>query len=132
MKISEVELPSNKKFGLFFTFVFAVCAVFFFIYENMIWAYTFISTSSLLLVITLLKENLLLGLNKLWMRIGFLLGMIVSPIILGIIFFGLVTPYGVVMRMFGRDELRLKTTNKLSHWIIRSEPIEPDSFKRQF
>ena len=77
----------------------------FFIYENMIWAYTFISTSSLLLVITLLKENLLLGLNKLWMRIGFLLGMIVSPIILGIIFFGLVTPYGVVMRIFGRDEL---------------------------
>ncbi len=71
----------------------------------MIWAYTFISTSSLLLVITLLKENLLLGLNKLWMRIGFLLGMIVSPIILGIIFFGLVTPYGVVMRIFGRDEL---------------------------
>ena len=66
------------------------------------------------------------------MRIGFLIGMIVSPIILGIIFFGLVTPYGVVMRMFGRDELRLKTTNKLSYWIIRSEPIEPESFKRQF
>jgi|TARA_B100001939_G_C16852986_1_gene578316 hypothetical protein len=71
----------------------------------MIWAYTFISTSSLLLVITLLKENLLLALNKLWIRIGFLIGMIVKPIILGIIFFGLVTPYGVVMRMFGCDEL---------------------------
>jgi hypothetical protein len=132
MKFSEIELPSNRKFGFFFTFVFAVVAVFFFNSANMTWAYAFIATSLALLVITLVKDDILLPLNKLWMRFGLLLGMIVSPIVLGIIFFGLVTPYGVVMRVFGRDELRLKFAKKSSHWISRSEPIKSDSFKNQF
>ena len=86
----------------------------------------------LFFLITAIIPQVLLPLNKLWMRLGLLLGMIVSPIVLGIIFFGLVTPYGVVMRMFGRDELRLKFTKKSSHWISRSESIKSDSFKNQF
>jgi hypothetical protein len=132
MKILEIELPSNRKFGFFFTLVFAVFAVFFFYFANMILAYAFLATSSILLFITLIKADFLLPLNKIWMQFGLLIGMIVSPIVLGIIFFGLVTPYGVSMKMFGRDELKLKFTNRLSYWITRIEPIKSESFKRQF
>jgi len=132
MKFSEIELPSNRKFGFFFTFVFAVAAAYFHNSANMTWAYIFIAASLIFLVITLVKDEVLLPLNKLWMRLGLLLGMIVSPIVLGIIFFGLFTPIAFFMRLSGRDELRLKFSKKASHWISRSEPIKSESFKYQF
>ena len=132
MKLSEIELPSNRKFGFFFTFVFTVTAAYFDSSANVTLAYIFIAVSSIFLVITLVREEVLLPLNKLWMRFGLLLGMIVSPIVLGIMFFGLFTPIAFVMRFSGRDELRLKFSNKASHWISRSEPIKSDSFKYQF
>lgn len=132
MKFSEVKLPSNKKFGFFFTFVFAVTAAYFFYSENITQASAFIAAALIFLVVTLVKSDALLPLNKLWMRFGLFLGMIVSPIVLGIIFFGLFTPVATLMRLIGRDELRLKFTKKASHWITRSEPIKSDSFKHQF
>ena len=132
MKFSDIELPSNKKFGFFFTFVFAILAFYFLFIDSILWAQALAILAVFFLLITVIIPQVLLPLNKLWMRLGLLLGMIVSPIVLGIIFFGLVTPYGVVMRMFGRDELRLKFTKKSSHWISRSELIKSDSFKNQF
>jgi hypothetical protein len=132
MKLSEIELPSNRKFGFFFTFVFAVAAAYFFYAANITWAHAFIAAASTFLLITLIKSEALLPLNKLWMRFGFLLGMIVSPIVLGVIFFGLFTPIAMLMRLGGRDELRLKFSRKASHWITRSEPIKSESFKNQF
>ena len=132
MKFAEIELPSNRKFGFFFSFVFALAATYFYFAENTIWAYSFVAASSIFLLITFIKSDAFLPLNKLWMRFGILIGMIVSPIILGIIFFGLFTPIATLMRISGRDELRLKSTQKKSHWISRSEPIKSDSFKNQF
>ena len=132
MKFSEIELPSNRKFGFFFTFVFAVAATYFYYSTNVSWAYVFIATALIFLLITLIKSDALLPLNKLWMRFGLLLGIIVSPIILGIIFFGLFTPIAILMRLSGRDELSLKPTQKASHWIVRGDPIKSESFKRQF
>ena len=67
-----------------------------------------------------------------WMYLGFILGKIISPIVLGMIFFGLFTPYGIAMRMMGRDELCLKKTKKQSHWIHRSDNSLKTNFKRQF
>ncbi len=132
MKFSEIELPSNRKFGIFFTFVFALAAAYFYNSDIMTWAYLFSATSLIFLVITLVKDELLLPLNKLWMRFGLLLGIIVSPIVLGVIFFGLFTPIATLMRLSGRDELKLKFARKASHWTSRSEPIKSDSFKNQF
>jgi hypothetical protein len=66
------------------------------------------------------------------MRFGFLLGKIISPIILGVIFFGLITPYGIIMRMFGRDELNLKKIKSKSYWIERSNISSQINFKKQF
>ena len=132
MKFSEIELPSNRKFGIFFTFVFALAAAYFYNSDIMTWAYLFSATSLIFLVITLVKDELLLPVNKLWMRFGLLLGIIVSPIVLGVIFFGLFTPIAMLMRLSGRDELKLKFSRKASHWISRSEPIKSGSFKNQF
>ena len=132
MKLSEIELPSNRKFGFFFTFIFAVVAAYFSYSANVSWTYVFAATALLFLLITLIKSDALLPLNKLWMRFGLLLGMIVSPIVLGVIFFGLFTPIAILMRFSGRDELRLKYAQKASHWISREEPIKSESFKHQF
>ena len=132
MKFSEIELPSNKKFGFFFTFIFGLAALYFYVNASVSWAYSMAFFSVLFLFVTLVKADVLLPLNKLWMRFGLLLGMIVGPIVLGVIFFGMFTPIAVLMRMSGRDELRLKFNNKASHWISRSAPIQSDSFKNQF
>jgi len=132
MNVDNFNLPSNRKFGVFFTFVFAVTAAYFYYTENITWAYAFITISLSFLIITLVKSDVLLPLNKLWMRLGLLLGMIVSPIVLGIIFFGLFTPIAILMRVSGRDELKLKFNKKSSYWIARSEPINSSSFKNQF
>ena len=84
MKLSEIELPSNRKFGFFFTFLFAVVAAYFYYSANVSWAYVFIASASIFLLITLIKSDALLPV-KLWMGFGLLIE-IVSPIILGIIF----------------------------------------------
>jgi len=132
VKFSEIDLPSNKKFGFFFAFVFAIVATYFLYFTNMTWAYISAGTSLVLFVVTIVKPDILLPLNKLWMRFGLLLGIIVSPIVLGVILFVLFKPIVLLMRLGERDELRLKFSKKLSHWILRSEPIKSESFKQQF
>ena len=112
IKFLDIEHPSNQKFGFFFTFVFATVAAFTYYSENITWVYVFVSVSLTFLIITLIKSDVLLPLNKLWMLFGLLLGMIVSPIVLGIIFFGLFTSIAILMRLCGRDELKLKFTQK--------------------
>ena len=132
MKFSEVELPSNKKFGFFFAFIFGLASLYFYVNASMSLASFMAFASAVLVVATIIKADVLLPLNRMWMRFGLLLGMIVSPIVLGVIFFGMFTPIAVLIRMSGRDELRLKFKNKASHWIWRSEPIQSESFKNQF
>ncbi|MDB9872194.1 SxtJ family membrane protein [Alphaproteobacteria bacterium] len=132
MKIPELELPSNRKFGFFFSIVFFIFATYFLYRQSQTIAYSLFFIAILFIVISFFKSDLLLPLNKLWMRFGFILGMIVSPIIMGIIFFGLITPYAIIMRIMGRDELRLKKTNNESYWILRSQNLPQTDFKRQF
>mgnify|MGYP006143122933 FL=1 len=132
MKLSEIELPSNKKFGYFFTLIFTSVSIYFFINSMLSWAILFAFIGVIFFITTFVKASLLLPLNKLWMRFGLLLGQIISPLVLGIIFFGIFTPVALLMRLSGRDELRLKFKNKTSYWILRNEPIQGDSFRRQF
>ena len=102
----------------------------FFISSILSWAILFAFTGVMLFVITFLKADLLLPLNKLWMHFGLLLGKIISPLVLGMIFFFIFTPIAFLMLLCRRDELRLKFKNKTSHWILRSE--QKGSFKNQF
>ena len=132
MNFSEIELPSNRKFGFFFTFIFTTLAVYFYYLASITWTYIFITLASIFLLVTLIKSDALLPLNKVWMYFGLLIGMVISPIVLGIIFFGLFAPTATLMRLSGRDELRLKFAQKKSHWMSRGEPIKSGSFKQQF
>lgn len=134
MNLPDIELPSNRKFGLFFSGVFLVCTLFFLATKNPAPAAAFVVCTVAFFLVALLKSDVLLPLNKAWMRIGLLLGLIVSPIVLSIIFFGLFTPLGVAMRLFGRDELRLHQKTRLdSYWKTRdSKNTPPNSFRNQF
>ena len=132
MKFSEVELPSNRKFGFFFTFVLLAFAGYFFIHDSVITPYILLALAVALLLVTLVKSVVLLPLNKLWMRFGLLLGMIANPIVLGLIFFVMFTPIAFLMRLRGRDELRLKFKEKNTHWINRDTQKQTDTFKHQF
>jgi len=133
MKYSEFKLPSNHKFGYFFSFIFFSSGIYFFLYNNIFFSYLFFILCFIFLIITRIKPNLLLPLNKLWMRLGFLLGYFISPIVLGIIYFGLFTSIGLIMKFFGRDELVLKMVNKETYWRDRStDELYLISFKNQF
>lgn len=133
MSFTDIELPPNRKFGFFFTAVFVLAGAYFFNEASLVLSYVFSGVAGIFFVVTLLKEELLLPLNKLWMRFGLLLGMIVSPIVLGAIFFIILTPISILMRTFGRDELRLKISGRKSHWKNRSnESVQTDTFKNQF
>ena len=131
MKLSDTKLPSNKRFGYFFSFIFFVFSAYFFVNEFWIWFYTFSSLTLVFFTLSVIKAELLLPLNKLWMSFGYLLGKVIRPFVLGIIFFVLITPIAILMRLAGRDELRLKINNE-SGWVSRTIPILPESFKQQF
>lgn len=132
MKLSDNELPSNKKFGYFFSIIFTLAAGYFFSRSAFNVAYGFTGLVAVLVVVTYFKADALSPLNQLWMKLGLMLGAIISPIVLGIIFFGLFTPIALFMRLIGRDELRIKFKSKTSYWISRGGSIEAESFKHQF
>jgi len=133
MKVSEeIELPSNRKFGLFFTIIFFITGVYFFKESKNVGVALFIVSVGFFAA-TVLKPLILLPLNKLWLRFGLLLGMLVSPIVLAIIFFGMFTPIALIMRLYGRDELRLKLNNSVSFWKSKAWSEESlSTFKNQF
>ena len=131
-KFSEIELPSNKKFGYFFTLIFLIITGYFFLNKSLNLSYVFATISITLFFITIIKADLLLYPNKLWIKFGLLLGMIISPIVLGILFFVLFTPTAILMKFYGRDELRIKFKKNTSYWILRETQINSDSFSNQF
>ena len=133
VKLNNLILPTDKKFGLFFTTVFFVSSAYFYLYELHLLAIGFISLCVLFFVISLIKADLLHPLNKIWMSLGLLIGMIVSPIVLGLIFFGIFTPISIIMRAFGRDELRLRFVQKVTYWVPRVvSKTQTVNFKNQF
>ena len=128
------QLPSNKKFGLlFFGIFFAFTLYAYFKDQSIIVIGLLLLASAFFLICCFFYQGLLTPLNKSWFMLGLALGKIVSPIVLGIIFFGLITPIALIARLMGRDELKLKRPKTSSYW---SEPIgsnsDADSFKNQF
>lgn len=131
---SSNKLPPNRAFGLFFASLFILLSA----YESYWNAELYVIggwlvASALVAFVAVSAPALLTPLNKAWMKIGDLMGKVVSPLVLGFIFFILITPIAVVTRLFGRDELRLKKRRTTSHWISRLPPgPAADSFNNQF
>jgi hypothetical protein len=130
---NEIELPSNRNFGQVFGTAFLILSWYIFEKEQSMLAILALLVGLLILVLAFLIPDSLKSLNRLWMKVGEILGRIISPIVMGVIFFLIFTPLAVIMRIFGRDELRLKKGVEDSYWRDRSPTgPEPSSFKQQF
>jgi hypothetical protein len=129
----DSEGSSDRSFGFVFAAVFAILGLLPLVHGHPVrwWS---IGLSALFALVAWLKPTLLTHLNKLWTRFGLLLGAIVSPIALGILFYLILTPIGVLMRLTGKDPLRLKfERSNESYWIRREPPgPKPDSLTNQF
>ena len=114
----KIKVSSNKSFGVVFFIVFVVIAFYPLVNqeEYRLWA---LITALIFLVLGLINSSILTPLNLLWFKFGMLLGRIVSPIIMGLVFFGVVTPTGLIMKLFKKDLLKLKRKDKKSYWIER-------------
>ena len=128
--MDEIKLGSNRSFGIVFFIVFVLIAIYPLINQGEVRIWSLI-ISFLFLFLGLLNSKILTPLNKLWFRFGLFLGKIISPIIMAVIFFLVVTPIGLLMRFFGKDVLNLKLNKKKSsYWI---EKVGPKSkMKNQF
>ena len=115
-----INKSSNKSFGVVFFIVFLIVALYPLLNgENIIvWS---IIVSLFFLVLGLLNSSILTPLNKLWFKFGILLGSIVAPIVMGVVFFFVVTPIGLIMKFLQKDLLNLKKNSSKTYWIKRSE-----------
>ncbi len=126
-------MPSNTKFGLFFSLVLFTTAIY--CYSQLLHSIAFACFIGFFIFFTatFLFPMLLTPLNQAWYFWGVLLGRIINPFILGIFFFVVLTPIALITRTFGRDELKIKKLTVQSYWVDRN-PSGPsaDSFKDQF
>ena len=127
--MNDIKISSNRSFGIVFFIVFLLIALYPLSYNGEIRAWSVI-ISFIFLVLGLLNSKILTPLNKLWFKFGIFLGKIISPIIMGIIFFLVVTPTGLIMRLLGKDVLNLKYNKNQSYWIEKNGP--KSKMKNQF
>ena len=127
--MDNIKIGSNRSFGVVFFIVFLIIGLYPLINSNdiRIWS---VLISSIFLVLGLVNSQLLTPLNKIWFKFGIFLGKIISPIVMGIIFFFVVTPTGILMRLFQKDLLNLKFNKKNSYWIEKTGP--KSKMKNQF
>jgi len=127
--MNEVKIGSNKSFGIVFSVVFFIIAIFPILNNDNIRVWSLV-ISLIFLVLGLINSKLLSPLNKIWFKFGLILSKVVSPVIMGIIFFLVVTPIGILMRILKKDLLNLKYNNKNTYWIKKKEP--ESTMKNQF
>ena len=126
--MDDLKRSSNRSFGIVFFVLFLLIALYPLTYSGEIIVWSAI-ISFIFLVLGLLNSKILNPFNKLWFKFGIFLGKIISPIIMGIIFFVIVTPTGLIMRLFNKDLLKLKKKENKSYWIERKSKSE---MKNQF
>ena len=130
---SKIKISSNRSFGLVFSAVFLIIALWPLTsgFSVLIWA---VIVSLVFLILGLLNSKLLTPLNKIWFKFGILLGRIISPLVMGLIFFFVITPIGISLRLFGKDFLDLKKKETGgSYWNMRDSKIEKSqNYEKQF
>jgi hypothetical protein len=127
---SNIKISSNRNFGLVFFFIFLVVSIWPLTHNESprIWS-AIISLAFLILVLT--RSKLLTPLNRLWAKFGIILGSIIAPIVMGVVFFLVVTPIGLFMKIIGKDLLSIKYDKKKeTYWVKRDKPTS--TMKQQF
>lgn len=127
--INNKSISSNKSFGIVFFAVFLIIALYPLLENENVRVWSIIA-SVIFLILGLLNSTILSPLNKVWFKFGIALGNFVSPIVMGLVFFIVVTPISIIMRVLKKDLLNLKKDNKKTYWIERSR-IE-SKMKNQF
>ena len=127
--MSKIKVGSNKSFGIVFCIFFLIVSFYPLINDQGIRIWSLI-LSSIFFILGIQNSRLLTPLNILWFKFGMLLGRFVSPIVMGLVFFLVVTPTGIIMRLFKKDLLKLKKNNSNTYWINRSE--SKSDMKNQF
>jgi len=117
--MDDIKISSNRNFGIVFFIVFLIIALYPLIFNENIRLWSLI-ISLVFLILGLINSKILTPLNKIWFKFGIYLGKLISPIIMGIIFFFVVTPTGYVMRFLRKDILNLKYNNNKSYWIEKN------------
>ena len=127
--MDDAKISSNRSFGIVFFVVFLLIALYPLISNEEIRLWSLV-VSIIFLVLGLINSKILSPLNRLWFKFGIILGKIVSPVIMGIIFFFVVTPTGLIMKLLGKDVLNLKYNKNKSYWIEKKGP--KSKMKNQF
>ena len=129
MKRDKIKISSNKSFGIVFFIVFLIISIYPIINNNEIRVWSII-VSIIFLIMGLRNSRYLTPLNIIWFKFGILLGNLISPIVMGLIFFTIVTPIGLLMRIFSKNFLNLKKNNDSSYWVKTSN--QKSKMKNQF
>tara|TARA_B100001057_G_scaffold120354_1_gene118980 strand:- start:4483 stop:4866 length:384 start_codon:yes stop_codon:yes gene_type:complete len=119
--MDDIKISSNRSFGIVFFVVFLLIAFYPLLKNGEIRIWSLIISLGFL-ILGLINSKILTPLNKLWFKFGILLGSIISPIIMGIIFFFVVTPIGLIMRFLNKDLLNLKYNHDKTYWIEKNGP----------
>ena len=127
--MDDVKISSNKSFGIVFFVVFLITGLFPLINDQEIKVWSLLA-SLIFLILGLINSKILTPLNKIWFKFGILLGKIVSPIVMGLIFFLVVTPIAIFMKILKKDLLNLRYNNDKSYWIEKNE--QKSKMKNQF
>ena len=127
--MKKKSINSNKSFGILFFVVFFLYGIWpiLSLNEIRIWS---LSIGIIFLILGLLNSKLLTPFHNLWLKFGTLLGRIVSPIVMFLVYFVFITPLAVIIRLFGKDLLRKKFNKSPSYWIKREKNI--GTMKKQF
>ena len=121
MKKNNIKISSNRSFGIVFFVVFLLISIYPIINDQDMRVWSLI-ISLIFLILGIINSNILTPLNKVWFKFGILLGSFVSPIVMGVVFFLVVTPISLLMKLFGKDVLNLKRNNSKSYWIEKTGP----------
>ena len=127
--MKNIKTSSNKSFGIVFFIVFVIISLYPLVNQEDIRIWSLL-IAFIFFILALLNSKILTPLNKIWTRFGLFLGNLISPIVMGIIFFFVVTPIGLLMRLFGKDVLNLKNNKSSTYWIKKAD--QKSSMEKQF
>ena len=128
-----VKSSSDRSFGIVFAVVFAAIGLWPFLFGGTVrwWS---LAIATVFAVLAAIRPGLLAPLNRLWTKLGLLLNAIVSPLVMGLLFYVVITPFALFMRLTGKDLLHLKRDPRAhSYWILREPPgPSPETIKNQY
>ena len=125
----KIKLPSNRNFGIVFSIVFLIIAIWPILNQNEIRIWSMM-ISFIFLILGLINSKFLSPLNKAWFKFGLILGSVIAPVVMGIVYFLVVTPTGLIMKALGKDILGLKRNKNNTYWLEKDN--SNNNLKNQF